>query len=249
MPKLGNNKRQQNRRGRYKPYGAPRPGVGQKLAERRPFPLSASVYNPVLSVRDLPAFGLRTRRMLRYMERVTITSGASTVGAYAFSANGCYDPNVTGTGHQPTVFDMFCGSSGLYNHYTVLGSHISVIYQNANTPTTFVGLSVSGSTSVSTDFTEVIENGQLTFAVLTPAGLDGHCCTLSTKCNTAEFQGISDPLDDPDMRGDSSSNPAEQQYFILTCWNNVNATVAVVSANVIIEYDVVFHEPKKVPLS
>lgn len=55
-----------------------------------------------------------------YVETVNLQSGiAGALAVYSFSANGMYDPNITGTGHQPMLFDQI---GALYNHYCVIGS-------------------------------------------------------------------------------------------------------------------------------
>jgi len=212
---------------------------------RRPAPLTGSRTNPVMVVRNMPLFGLRTRKRVPYFETVTMTGSISAVAAYLFSTNGCFDPNVTGTGHQPNGFDEVMK---FYNHYTVLTSRVRVMFTNRGANACHVGLSVSGSTSVSTDYTVNIENGQLVFAQMNPVGIDGSMCTLKTSCNSGAFQGLQNTMDDPDMRGDTASNPAEQQYYVLTVWDAATAVAPSVLADVFIEYDVVFHEPKKAAL-
>lgn len=42
-----------------------------------------------------------------------------------FKANGLYDPDYTGIGHQPKGFDEL---KLLYHHFTVIASHITVTY-------------------------------------------------------------------------------------------------------------------------
>ncbi len=44
---------------------------------------------------------------LRYFEQVTVstTSSVNTASVYSFRLNSLYDPNYSGTGHQPYQFD------------------------------------------------------------------------------------------------------------------------------------------------
>ena len=54
---------------------------------------------------------------LRYSTKFTLNPAASTnVVQHVFSANGLYDPDITGVGHQPRGFDQLMS---LYAQYTV----------------------------------------------------------------------------------------------------------------------------------
>jgi hypothetical protein len=43
------------------------------------------------------------------------------VSLYQFAGNGCFDPDITGTGHQPYYWDTY---TGVYNYYSVMGSRV-----------------------------------------------------------------------------------------------------------------------------
>lgn len=64
---------------------------------------------------------------LKYVEPVSIPSGGSPglTAAYSFRTNGIHDPNYSGTGYQAMNFDIY---KGLYSHYTVQSSNISVAW-------------------------------------------------------------------------------------------------------------------------
>lgn len=109
-------------------------------------------------------------------------------------------------------------------------------------------LEVSGSTSYSTDYTVHVENGALVMASLTPSAIAGSMSTLRTSCNIGKFQGVNDVLNVTDLSGDTSSNPAELTYYIISIWDAATATAPAFIADVFIEYDVVFHEPRKAGL-
>lgn len=209
-----------------------------------PIPTS-NVANPYIMVRNMPLFGLSARRRLPYFESVAITGTASLAFAYSWSCNGCFDPNVSGTGHQPNGFDEMMK---FYNHYTVVRSKCQLDVQNRNSESIRVALSLSGSTTYSTDYQNIMENGLLVSTPLTYVGAQGSLVTLKHSCDLAKFQGMKFVNDDSDMRGDTASNPAEQAYYQLTLWNALTATVPIVLADIYIEYDVLFTEPKKAAL-
>ena len=199
------------------------------------------------SIKSMPFFGYKVRKVLNYYSTGTITSGASTANAYVFSANGLFDPDVTGTGGQPMSFDQ---AMTFFNHYTVHNARIRVTFMsNSTTLRVSVGLFVSGSSTVTTSIEQLLENGDGAFQVLEFAGAYGSAATFQRKLSTARFQSVTDVMDDPNMRGDSASNPTEQAYFHLVVYNSASATVVSTDFQAVIEYDSTFHEPRKGSLS
>ncbi len=59
---------------------------------------------------------------LRYVDEITINAGVSGIAFHYFRANSMFDPDLTGTGHQPRNWDQF---NIPYQHYTVYGSKIT----------------------------------------------------------------------------------------------------------------------------
>lgn len=69
------------------------------------------------------AFPKQFRNTVRYeSELLSVVLNGSGLGSYVVSCNGLYDPNVSGTGHQPLYFDQL---TSIYNHYCVLKSKCS----------------------------------------------------------------------------------------------------------------------------
>lgn len=60
---------------------------------------------------------------MRYVGIGHSTVTAGTVSNYGFRINSIYDPDYTGTGHQPMYHDMY---QGLYNHYLVKGAKLTM---------------------------------------------------------------------------------------------------------------------------
>lgn len=219
---------------------------GKRYPEREPLRFSGSVANPILQVRQLPLFGLRTRRRLQYYDAVLFTGTANAVATYVVSANGAYDPDITGTGHQPMGFDQMMV---FYNHYTVVNAKLRAVFQNTGTVTAHAAVSISGTTTTISDLRQLVENGEMVYTNITPTGIAGSSCVLHADTNLTAFQGLEEILDDPNMRGDSASNPTEQSYFHLHVWNPASATVPSVLIDFYLEFDVMFHEPRKGSLS
>lgn len=210
--------------------------------------MGASVTNSGLVIRNLPLFATRTKRTLQYFAAVgPLSTGASVVGAYVFSANGLFDPDISGTGGQPMGFDQMMS---FYNHYTVVRSRARVVITNSSTVATLTAaLVISGSSTVTTSIEQLVENGDVSLTQLGYAGMMGSTVKLTRAVNAAQFQGVDDVMDDPNMRGDSASNPTEQFYYHVCVWNPYSASVLTSYFQILIEYEVVFHEPRKGPLS
>jgi len=198
-------------------------------------------------VKSKPLFGYKATRTIQYYSPGTVTSGAGSAGAYVFSGNGAFDPDITGTGGQPMGFDQMM----LYfNHYTVIRTRLRVVFQtNSTTLRATVAVMISGSSTVTSVIENAMENGDIAFQVLEYAGAMGGTATFTRTLNHGKFQGLRNLVDDPNMRGDAASNPTEQTYFHLMIWNPSSATTVSADFQVMLEYDTIFHEPRKSTLS
>lgn len=87
----------------------------------------------------------RTRTVyLRYGSNFSITPPIPSIAGYAeytYGANCLYDPNISGTGHQPLGFDQMMA---FYSRYRVLSSKFSAWGQGTQNQDVFVGWSNSG---------------------------------------------------------------------------------------------------------
>jgi len=73
-------------------------------------------------------FPPKFKKRLVYSETsLTVASTSGSSNSYFFSANGLFDPNTTGTGHQPMGFDQMML---MYEQYTVFASKITVEFIN-----------------------------------------------------------------------------------------------------------------------
>ncbi len=182
---------------------------------------------------------------LTYFERdITITplpSGATSV--YNYSVNGIFDPNITGTGHQPLGFDNLMA---MYFHYVVTGAHIYINCTNTDVSNAqFLGVRLSGTASGGINVQTIIEQGLTTVAYLNAAGSDAAASgAIDLGCSVAKFLNRKDIVDDQDLRGDAASNPLEQIYFQIYAAPDVSVQSDLIRCNVRIEYHVTFLEPK-----
>lgn len=106
-----------------------------------------------------------TMLKFKYSATVGFNCTAGVPAFYQFAGNSLYDPDISGTGHQPLGFDQW---SAFYNKYCVTGSKIRAVYTLTTTSTVaqqsvkfcLVPLASDVDSSVitsATDITQVIE--------------------------------------------------------------------------------------------
>ena len=181
------------------------------------------------------------RTTLRYFGNfISVNPAAAGVAdSHIFSANGLYDPDITGTGHQPIGFDQLMV---IYDHYTVLGAKITVYGNSTDTSNPmFLYCAVRDSQSASTDTREIVENGYVDIATMDIAS-NASRAKVSQYVDVAKFLGRKDAMSDDILRGTSSANPTEQVHFHCGAFTVNQVDGSAVNLNVIIDYDVVFHE-------
>lgn len=146
----------------------------------------------------------------KYSDTIKITSTTSVIQNYLFSCNGMYDPDITGTGHQPMLFDQM---TALYNHYCVIGSRIKikVVPSSSFTKAVHCGIYINDNTSSSpANIGAVAEQPMGKVVQMAPNTTFAKVLTASWSAK--KFFGKS-PLANTDLQGTSLSNPNEQSYF------------------------------------
>jgi hypothetical protein len=169
---------------------------------------------------------------------LNLTSSTSLANGYVFSANGCFDPNITGGALQPR------GWKGLmvdYNHYTVTSAVITVSFANNSANPTYVGIVTRDDVSIDTDSANLRESPFAVFAGLTPANVAGSMATLQMPIKMRDWADGKSVLNNPVFRGDVLSNPSEGVYFHCVCWA-VKGGSADIFMDVKIEYFARFTE-------
>jgi len=150
-------------------------------------------------------FPAKIRVRMRYSEVVAIDATVGFPGHYLFLANSIYDPNYSGTGHQPMGRDTY---ATLYNHYRVASSKITV------TPTTAwngsFGVGLSDDTTTSTEFDGIVENKGTKWAMNSSAGGAKPQVTNYFNANyyTDSYSGMSALV---------GANPTETMIFDVFC--------------------------------
>lgn len=201
---------------------------------------------------------LRLSVNLIYADSFTLTGGAASYADYTFMLNGIYDPNITGTGHQPRGFDTY---AGLYTQYRVHSASVRVLAANTVADTTsagpqlfgsFISDTVTGAVSV-LDIQEAGYSGgyiKSRYRAIQKAGVSvsTNVCSTGGRYSMLQLQrilyGIAvEPLD---CYTAVSANPTYAPVYFTVWTGNLDATASaatVLPCNIRIVFNVEFMVP------
>lgn len=174
-----------------------------------------------------------TKQYLRYCEYVTLNPGVGTTATYIFSANGMFDPNISGVGHQPRGYDQWMQ---LYSRYVVTKSKIIVQAANDSNAsnTAIFGVSVSTDQTTSTVVEDHTESRLVSYTLLSK---DAPRSVTQTFDLQAWKKGVNIMTDDV-ISGSTGANPPENYFFNVFAAALANGTdLGVINLFVTIEYE------------
>lgn len=180
---------------------------------------------------------------MRYSEDINLTAGVS-LNSYDFRANSIYDPNLSGTGHQPLAHDQW---GNFYDHYCVLGAKIWVkMYHtnNTNTDSVFFSLALQDTSNTMTSQSMIREQPRTSWTMVSPPGAGQSQKNLSKKFSAKRFFGAKSVITWDKLSATFGSNPTEDALFRIFYQNATSVNNVGVSVNVIIDYIVLLSEPK-----
>ncbi len=181
---------------------------------------------------------------LRYSQTLSLNASAGLATANVFSANGLYDPDTTGVGHQPIGFDEWMG---LYNHYTVIFSSCKADFFSSGgtavTDSAFVGIGLRAGTTINTSIDDVMELPHTRKNRLTNH-YGGGSAGVHNSANISRFLGIRNLLSSSIARGSVSTQPAEQAFWhLIVSPISGTADPAAITCRMSITYIAVLTEP------
>lgn len=165
-----------------------------------------------------------------------------TPASLVYSLNGLYDPEISGVGHQALGFDQFMQ---MYDHYTVTHARARILFTNTDTENDqYVFCYIKDNATISGQFGQIIENGMCRLTTVGEEGASSANRELAIDVNCHRFfnQNV---LNEENYAGAAASNPADQVYLHVGAKPVVTVDSQAVWFTIIIEYDVVFHEPKQ----
>jgi hypothetical protein len=185
------------------------------------------------------------RGQLYYEFALQFQSTLGANGSYVFSANGAYDPNITGVGHQPMGFDQMML---FYNQYCVARSSILVGFAGLTASTNRIGIHLNDAATVVTDRSQLVEGGLMVMDLLGTGNGPQHTMKqLALQCDIPKYFGAKsfDELkQNPNFIGTAAANPAEQVYFHVDLWGGQHSDTQSVTIDVLLSYDIFYFERK-----
>lgn len=207
---------------------------------RRPYRKGTLVAQPRSPIADSQVVHMK------YCDLIQINSGAGTAASHLFSCVDIFDPDVTGTGHQPMGHDNW---AAFYKFYRVIGAKIRVTFtpQGAGNTSSAIGaVSVKGTSTLDSSASTVIERAGTRWSNIgNNYGKDG--VTLTKGFSAKKFFCIKDLRDTNTTRALFGASPNEAAFFHVSVFNPDGATDnSNVNATVEIQYAVMLTE--RVPL-
>lgn len=208
--------------------------------------------------RRMPFAGLPNSRFvkLRYCEEVLLpAAGPSVSSIYTMRANSLYDPNYTGTGHQPRGFDQLMAS---YNHFKVIKSRINVAFSSSDAtgsdPPFYYGICLTDSGNIfgskTPDYIKESRQCKVFKAHGSSGGYNGKPWSgCSTWFSHRSFFGGTYAGGNDKFIGDIANNPQEVAYFEIFQVPQVADSLGSKLALVTIDYWALLTEPKNIAQS
>jgi len=178
---------------------------------------------------------------LRYTDYFSINPPVGSAGTYAFVANGLWDPNFSGTGHQPMGFDQLMT---FYNHFEVIGAKLRFsIYPAAEVTGFNWGVKLDDGGTLASAGIDIVCEHAMTKYKCHPGGALSNGFDITCTYSAKKFFG--DKAGDRETWGTSAANPVELAYFIcfisgITPLQDIGS----IPGFVCIEYITKFHEAK-----
>lgn len=184
-------------------------------------------------------FGNQTSVTLKYVEYFNLDPSTAGIPAtFVCTANGLFDPNITGVGRQPRGFDQI---KVLFDHYKVNSSTIKCTFMAgaAQSAPFICGVQLADDATPEADMIHAMENRNVNYGPLAQRN-----DTLVRKLSFDSSKYFS--VNDRDLYGTSTTNPADQAYYIIFAQPVTSVDSGSCSVMVEIFYNVTFSEPNNV---
>lgn len=223
--------------------------------------VASLVAAPAISSRSGMLFGPKTKTVkMLYGDTNYVLSNPGLIPVLRdFTANGLYDPDITGVGHQPRGFDQMMS---IYERYCVTGVKVEVWFAAPDPGQSFVSplpfIMYREATGALSSFTDLLERPN---CVLADGCFPGTESASGTAASTSQGKYMSQYFDlvklkgrgkgrkefmtEDSFQGTISANPSDLGYISIGWIRNgpTSADTCVVSATVRLTYYTTFMQP------
>lgn len=200
--------------------------------------------------------GLPLQRVanLRYCTQGVIGCKEHVIGYYNIRANSPFDPEYNAGGGQPMGYDQW---AALYDQYVVLGSKITayISYKEQvaiDNPPMAVGIYLSDDAAIPyVDWQGLVEAKKGTFRMMTP--MQSHPVKVMSRYSAKKYFNVTNVKDNvPRIGAPINKDPDDEAVYII--WGNTTGThdatgSTALNVNIIVDYCILFSEPKDIPRS
>lgn len=226
-----------------KPYR--RRKFGKKVAKRMRLTNTSNFKSNFAKVTRMP-FGQSQLCMMPYVEHVTISTTLGARAFHAFSLNSAFDPNYTGTGHQPLGYDQM---TPIFGKYCVIGAQAKVTFWNKDDNEVIgVALYLSENPTPPGNTVTLIEQGAIQYKFLGPTGQtynNGNPqTTMYVNVSMKKFFKVASLLDNTELNTPVTNNPTRQCFLHCIVYQPDGGSSSVsATAHVELRQRIVFNQP------
>lgn len=182
--------------------------------------------------KDIIGFPLKMVAKLRYCDTYQIASTSGSTAKQVLILNSTFDPDSTGTGHQPLYRDVY---ASIYDQYAVISARVKVTFlSNASTSSMLVGCTLEDDTTSSSTVNVLCEQATAQHHMLpnNAGSLSSHTFIYNWSCK--KMLGI-DPFVSQTYKTAVGSNPTETSALVL--WAAPADGAATTTTTVFVELD------------
>lgn len=179
---------------------------------------AVSFQKPVSGKAFIPRTGLGTQKWMKmiYADKVGIGStpmAAGGTGFYQFRMNSIFDPDFSGTGHQPTTHDQM---AVLFEDYTVTDCEFTVSFVNQGTDQYIVGCYITDRQETDIVASTIVEQGLTDWKHLSTTNGQA-VATFKGKVDISKLMGVtrSQYLANPRYDTVFGENPGDVAFLTL----------------------------------
>jgi len=194
---------------------------------------------------------------LKYADTYQMSGTAGAVVTQQFRANSCFDPDYTGTGHQPRGFNQWCSANGPYQMYRVVATRVSI---------EALGDNGEFNTQLAAGFSDIVTiptlpSGSATVNIAPNSELRGWKCAvvpgqsgpvtrMQFEAQIADIEGVmpASVLAEDNYAALYNANPADVSFFTVQT-QCISAEAASTAVQIEMEFDVIFEQPVLLPAS